>query len=254
MRVAIKSEWLKLRRSRVTLTIGFLVAFAIPLMSYAFYWVADSGGFGPLAVKADGLIVGTGWDGLFSSSGQIVAAAAFLAFGVAAAWCYGREFADRTFPSLFALAVSRRTISLAKLVVLLLGSLLAVVVMTLVIGALGLMTSLEVSSTSIVGGLGRVFAIGLLSALLAVVAGLVASIGRGYLPALGLLIGLVAIAQLAVLFGTGGWFPFAVPGLIAVAGAEGVPAVTGVQIALVPLLCAVIAFLTARWWGSAQAV
>jgi ABC-2 type transport system permease protein len=78
--------------------------------------------------------------------------------------------------------------------------------------------------------------------------GLVASVGRGYLPAVGALILIVAAAQVAVLFGTGGWFPFAVPGLIAVAGSEGAPALNPWQIALVPATTALVVWLTVRWW------
>jgi len=51
-----------------------------------------------------------------------------------------------------------------------------------------------------------------------------------------------------VLFGTGGWFPFAVPGLAAIAGAEGAPDLTPLQVALVPALSALTTLLTIRWW------
>lgn len=254
MKSAINAEWMKMRKSKVALTIGVLVSVAIPAMSYAFFWVAVNGGLGPLAVKADGLITGTGWDGFFSSAGQIVAAAGFLAFGVGAAWIYGREFADRTFPSLFAMAVPRATISLAKLLVMLFGSLLAVVSMAAVIWLIGTTASLEVGEESIISGLFRVSAIGVLSSLLAATIGFVASVGRGLLPALGVLIGLIALAQLAVLFGTGGWFPYAVPGLMAVSGAEGIPKLSLIQIGLVPVLTLLAALLTAKWWSRAQAV
>ncbi len=243
-----------MRRSKVTSSIAVLVSLASPAMSYAFFWVAVNGGFGPLAVKADGLIVGTGWDGFFSATGQITAAAGFLAFGVATAWIYGREFADRTFPSLFALAVSRRTICFAKLLVLLLGSLVTAAAMTIVVGLIGVAASLNVGAVSVASGLFRVFAIGVLSSLLAATVSLIASVGRGYLPALGAVIGLIAIAQLAVLFGTGAWFPYAVPGLMAVSGVEGVPKVSPLQIALVPCLTILTTVLTARWWSTAQAV
>jgi ABC-2 type transport system permease protein len=84
--------------------------------------------------------------------------------------------------------------------------------------------------------------------------GFVASLGRGYLPAIGVLGVIVAITQVAVLFGTGGWFPFAVPGLMAVAGAEGIPEPTALQVLLVPAVAAVGIWLTIHWWHHAEVV
>src|SRR5699024_4307702 len=42
---------------------------------------------------------------------------ALLAFGVALAWLFGREFADATVSGLFAIPISRPTIAIAKLCV-----------------------------------------------------------------------------------------------------------------------------------------
>jgi ABC-2 type transport system permease protein len=78
----------------------------------------------------------------------------------------------------------------------------------------------------------RLSAVAILAALLALPTGYVASAGRGYLPAIGALIVVIAISQVVVLFGTGGWVPSAVPGLLAVGGGL---APTAVQIALVPI-------------------
>lgn len=254
MRAAVFAEALKLRRSPVILTVSLLVVLAIPAMSYAFFWVAVNGGFGPLAVKSSGLIVGEGWDGYFSSAGQITAAALFIASGVATAWVFGREFIDRTFASLFGMAVGRDTIAYAKFLTT--GLWLSAVVLAMVgmVGAVGLLAGVEVVDLGVGEGLLRLLTIGLLSASLGLTAGLIASLSRGYLLAIGALIFVVAVSQMAVLFGTGGWFPFAVPGLMAGAGAEGVPDVLGIQIALVPLLIALVVVWTARVWQTAEAV
>jgi ABC-2 type transport system permease protein len=82
--------------------------------------------------------------------------------------------------------------------------------------------------------------------------GLVASIGRGYLPAVGALSVIIAVAQIAVLFGSGGWFTFAVPGLLAVAGAPGIPVLTPAQVTLMPVVALVSVALTMWWWQGAE--
>jgi ABC-2 type transport system permease protein len=100
--------------------------------------------------------------------------------------------------------------------------------------------------------LAKLLAVTTTSGVLALTLGWVASVGRGYLPAIGALIVIIAAAQVAVLFGTGGWFPFAIPGLIAVAGTEGAPQLSVLQLALVPGIVAAAAWLTLRWWAKAE--
>ena len=254
MRAALFAESLKLRRSRVILTISFLVTVAVPAMSYGLFWVAVNGGFGPLAAKSSGLIVGEGWAGYLSAAGQITAVAGFLAVGVATAWIFGREFVDNTFASLFGLASSRRTIAIAKFVVTVGWAAALMVTMVAVVAMVGLITTPGDFTTSATVGLLELVGIGWLSAALGLTSAAAATWGRGYLPAIGMLIVIVAVAQMAVLFGTGGWFPFAVPGLLAVAGAEGVPVVTEAQVVLALVLSTGFVFFTAAMWSRAEAV
>ena len=254
MRAALFAESLKLRRSRVILTISLLLTLAVPAMSYGLFWVAIEGGFGPLAAKSSGLIVGEGWEGYLSAAGQITAVAGFLAVGVATAWVFGREFVDNTFPSLYGLASPRRTIAFAKFIVTTAWAAGVMAVMVAVVALLGFITSPGEFTSTATTGLFRLVGIGWLSAALGLTSAAAATWGRGYLPAIGALIMIIAVAQMAVLFGTGGWFPFAVPGLLAVAGAEGVPAVTWAQVVLVMVLSGGFAFATAAKWSRAKAV
>lgn len=96
--------------------------------------------------------------------------------------------------------------------------------------------------------------VGVLSSLLGLPAGLAASVGRGYLPAIGSIIVVIAVSQVAVLFGTGGWFPFAVPGLLAVSGANAAPELTTGQFATVPLVTLLLIAITVLWWDRAESV
>lgn len=81
-----------------------------------------------------------------------------------------------------------------------------------------------------------------------------ASVGRGYLAAVGGLIGLIVAAQVAVLAGAGTWFPLSSPALWA-ANSPAMPSVSIVQLALsivqlalVPVVSLPVASTTIVWW------
>jgi ABC-2 type transport system permease protein len=252
MRRAIAVELLKVRRSMVVLVTSVLVVVGVPLLCLGFMAVAEHGGAGAAALKAQAMVVGEGWDGYLSLLGQMVAVTMFIGPGVVVAWAFGREFADRTFPSLFALPVSRGSVAAAKFLVL---GLWGAVLTTLLLAA-SMLAGLVFNVAPIEGlnlvSLGRLFIAGLLTATISLTIGFAASVGRGYLPAIGAIILLTAAAQISVLFGTGGWFPYAAPGLFAVAGTEGVAEVNAIQLLLVPLTALAIAWLTVSWWRRAE--
>jgi len=215
----------------------------------------SSGGTGPLAGKAGALIVGEGWAGFHGAVTQLAAVAVFVGSGVVVSWVFGREFADRTFPSLFALPVSRAIVAGAKFMVLTAWGIALAASLTLVWLAIGLVSG--VGSTDwaeIAGEAASLFLVTLGAAGLALCLAWVAGVGHGFLPPIGAMIMIVMIAQVAVLFGTGAWFPFAVPGLMAVAGSEGAPVIEPVQYALVPVTIAIAIVITIDWWRRAEAV
>lgn len=253
MRQAIRVEWWKVRRSRVTLVATALMAVLLPAMGIGFYWVAVNGGNGAIAEKAEAFLIGQGWEGYLSLVAQIAAVALLLGTGVVVAWVFGREYIDRTFPSLFARVVSLRTIAVAKYAVMtawVATLALVVCLATLLLGVVGSVGPFEMGV--LVAGAGRLFLVALAAGVLGLTLGLVASVGRGYLPTIGALIVIIAASQVAVLFGTGGWFPYAVPGLLAVAGAERVPELTPIQVSLVPAAALLAAWMTVWWWDNSE--
>lgn len=255
MRAALRVELLKLTRSRVTLVATVLMGLLLPAMGLAFYSVALSGGVGALADKAEAFLTGEGWVGYLGLVDQIAAVAVFVGAGVVVAWGFGREHVDRTFPSLFALTVPRATIALAKFLILSAWIVVLAVVIAVVALVLGLVGQVGPFEAAVVGGeTARLMMITVGAGVLALTMGYAASLGRGYLPAIGALSVIIAAAQVAVLFGTGGWFPFAVPGLMAVAGAEGAPDLSPAQIALVPAVALVSIWVTTRWWANTEVV
>ena len=252
---ALRVEWLKFRRSTVVAVATALMVVLLPAMGLGIFSVASSEVVSPMAAKMQGLLIGDGWDAYLGAIAQIAAAAVFVGAGVVAAWMFGREHADRTFPSLFALAVSRSSIASAKFVILAIwiaALTFAVLVVAVLGGSMARVAELdlgELASPAL-----RLMFVVATTGLLALAAGYVASVGRGYLPAIGAIIVVVATSQISVLFGAGGWLPFAVPGLVAITGSDAAPPLSMVQIALVPALVLVAIWLTVRWWERAEVV
>jgi len=255
MRRATTVEWRKLVRSPVVWVATGLMVVLLPAMALGFYHVGVNGGTGPLAAKARAFVVEEGWEGYLGMVDQIAAVAMFLGSGIVVAWAFGREHSDRTFASLFALPVSRSRIALAKFLVLSAWTTVTailVAVMALLLGLVGDIAPLE--GDLVVPGVTRTVGVALSASLIALTVGYVASVGRGYLPAIGAIIILVAAAQVAVLFGTGQWFPYAIPGLMAVAGSEGAPTLSGLHFAVFPATIGIAMWLTIRWWRTAEVV
>lgn len=181
--------------------------------------------------------------------GQVLAVAVLAVGGFAAAWCYAREFVDGTAGALFGLAVQRRTLGLAKMLVLavwlVLCVLAAIAVTALLTLALGGVIDAAAWST-----LGVALGAGLLSVGLVLPFGWVATRTRSPLATVGVLIALVAVTQVVVLLGAGTWFPYAVPSLWT--GAGGREAAAAIHAPALALTAAVApaAAVSIRWaWG-----
>jgi ABC-2 type transport system permease protein len=159
------------------------------------------------------------------AAAQISGAGGLLAFGVVAAWLFGREFTEGTITGLFGLPVGRGTIAAAKLAVYAAwgtGVSAAVVVVVLL---LGLVLGFGAPDAAAWEELGRLLVLGVLSVGVAVPTAWVATITRSLLGGVSVAIGLVVVAQVGVLAGGGGWVPLAAPALWALSGGAAVSAV-----------------------------
>ena len=182
---------------------------------------------GPAAATGD-------WAALVAVATQVTAAAAVLATGVGLAWCVGREFADGTVGGLFGLPVSRGWVAAAKLVVFLGWA--TGLALALPVGLLftGLVLGLGAPGRDVAGGLARAALLVVLSALVAVPAGLAATLGRGLLPGIATAVGLLVVAQVGAVLGTGTWFPLTAPALWAIDPAS-VPVASLALVLVLPL-------------------
>jgi ABC-2 type transport system permease protein len=253
---AVHAEALKLRRSRAPwATAGAMVLLGLVGAFFMFVLqdVDRARSMGMLGSKAQ-LTGGTAdWPGYFSLTAQAVSVGGLIVFGTAAIWLFGREFSDRTATDLLALPTSRTAVVLAKLLLGLLWCLLLLLLLVAVVLVLGVLLHLPGwSAEAGLHGAGRVLGVGVLTAGLAATYGLAASVGRGYLPAVGVLFLTVLAAQVLAALGHGAWFPWAVPALLAgTAGPE--QAGTGwTGPAVVVLVTAVSSAATAAWWERAD--
>lgn len=98
----------------------------------------------------------------------------------------------------------------------------------------------------------RVVVTAVLTIALTTVFGCAARIGRGYLPAIGVLFGALFAAQIVAALGYGPWFPFSVPALHA--GITGPGQLTPTLIGYMSVLAvaAVSVVATVVWWQRAD--
>ena len=253
---ALWVEFLKGRRSKVPFftALGFSI---VPLIGGLFMIILKD----PEAAKSMGLIsakaqltVGVAdWTAFFNLIAQAVAVGGAILFAIVTAWIFGREFSDHTAKELLALPTPRATIIGAKFIVIAVWTFtlsLFVFGFGLVVGKLVVIPgwSTELMQTAFVDILGSA----VLTIILLPFVALVASMGRGYLPAFGWTILTVAMAQIAAVTGWGDWFPWSIPALFS--GAVG-PRVTqlGLHSYVIILLASMIGLAaTFYWWRNAD--
>jgi ABC-2 type transport system permease protein len=249
-------EVLKARRSKVPFftALGFSI---VPLVGGLFMIILKD----PEAAKSMGLIsakaqltAGTAeWSTLFNMLSQATAVGGAIIFAIVTAWVFGREFSDHTAKELLALPTSRETIVAAKFVLIALWTF----ALTVLILILGLIVGNNVDIPGWSTGLLQSSIVDILgSALLTIVllpyVALIASAGRGYMPAFGWMIFTVVLAQIAVITGWGDWFPWSVPALFS--GAVGPRAdLLGTHGYIIVGFASVIGLIaTFYWWRNAD--
>ncbi len=256
LRAAVATEFLKARRSRVPwgVAAGFSLA---PLVMGLFMVILKdperARALGLLGAKAQ-LTAGTAdWPTFFNLLGQAMAVGGAILFAFLTAWVFGREFADRTVRGLLANPTPRRTIVVAKSIVIGLWG-LAVSAWVLVLGlAIGELVGLPGWSSS--DAIATVAAIALAAILtigLQTGAAFFAGVGRGYIAPLAWTVAMIVLAQILTVLGWGSWFPWSVPAILAGAGGTQVEPVTVGGVAIVGLVVATGLLATIAWWERAD--
>lgn len=254
MTAAYAVEALKLRRSRVVAVATVALLLVPALLARAFLIAGERGGADPMSAKASLLLPGIGWAGYLGGLIQIYATAGVVGSGIVVGWCFGREYADRTVVSLYASATPRTSVAWAKLALLAAWSVAVGIGVAAAAALIGIASGLGLPGAIDGRVLGRLAALAVLSGLLALPVALPASIGRGYLPAVGGLMVLVVAAQVAMVAGAGTWWPWSVAAVWAMGTDAGMAPVAPVWLTLVPLVAVLGASATVAWWQRAEVV
>ncbi|UCF97404.1 MAG: ABC transporter permease [Spirochaetaceae bacterium] len=213
---AIWAEGLKVRRSKILwISIAF-AAFLDVVMGFLMFVLKNpdfARKYRLIATKAS--IAGQAdWPSFLWMLTQGTAIAGMIGFSFIASWIFGREYSDRTLKDLLALPSSRASIVTAKFVVTgVWCTVLAVLVFALGL-TVGTLVGLEEWNSQIIhAGAMTYVSTSVLTILLVSCVAFFASVGRGFLPALGFAVLAVIMAQVITVLGYGPYFPWAVPAL-----------------------------------------
>lgn len=228
----------------------------IPVMAGFFMFVLKdpnlAQNLGLISAKAN--LMGTAdWPSYFSLLAQAIAIGGMIVFGFVTAWIFGREYSDRTINDLLALPKSRSVIVIAKFIVAVLWCMvlsLFVLVFGLIVGKI---VDIPLWSVDVMTqGISVFIVCSVLTSLLTPPVALFASIGRGYLSALGFMIFTLVLAQIIAFIGYGQYFPWAIPPLIAgITGDDGV-LISYLSINIVLLTSVLGTVGTLLWWRYAD--
>lgn len=220
--------WVELRkatRSRMPLltALGFLVlACGLAFLMFIYKYPTFARSVGLISTKAN-LAGGTAtWPYYLGILSQATAIGGLLLFSLVESWVFGREFADGTLKDLLAVPVARATLLLAKFLVVVLWSLLLTLMLFLVSLLLGAAIGLS-------QGTAEVFWHGAANVAVATCLVIVdvfpfaffASVGRGYLLPMGVVLLVLVLGNIVTISGWGTSFPWAIPALYAGLTAKG---------------------------------
>ncbi|GIH05247.1 ABC transporter permease [Rhizocola hellebori] len=254
MNAALYAEMLKLRTSRLpwitalAITVGVAAGGMFMFISLHPERARD---LGLLGSKAQLAMLEPTWDSYLSLLAQISAVGGLGIFGMIMVWVFGREFADHTAKDLLALPTSRTATVMAKFATAATWGLCLTVYLAAAGIGVGFLLGVPGASLAQLGsGVLRILVTAALTIALTATFGLAASIGRGYLPAVGTLFATLFTAQIVAALGYGAWFPFSVPALHAGLAAQQTP--TAIGYLGVAAVAAASALATTRWWQHAD--
>jgi ABC-2 type transport system permease protein len=255
MSAALYAEWIKLVHSRlwwITLLAITVGSAAGGLFMFISLHPDKARELGLLGAKAQLATLDPTWPSYLALLAQIAAVGGFLIFGMIMLWVFGREFADHTAKDLLALPTRRTAVVAAKFTVA--SAWCVALTGYLVAAGTGIGVLLGIPDLGLgtwVSGAWRVVVTAALTIALSAVLGLAASIGRGYLAAVGVLFAVLFTAQIVAALGYGPWFAFSVPALHAgITGDQDRPTAAGY--ATVALVAILSVWATARWWQHAD--
>lgn len=209
---------------------------------------------GIIGTKASLLRFGeANWQNYFTLITQGITAVGLIGYGFITCWVFGSEFSDHTIKDILSLPVSRSSIVIAKLLVIMLWCVILTAVFLVAALSFGYLAGVSAWSGEIISTCIYKFSVvSLLSMLLCTPVAFFASYSRGYMLPLGIVILTMIMANFVGLLGLGPYFPWAIPGLFI--------APSGTENATLTLTSYIILFLTSilglfgtmAWWRFAD--
>jgi ABC-2 type transport system permease protein len=253
---ALWVELQKVRHSK-TLWITALSFMLLALVGGLFMFISKdpelARRLGLIGAKAQLMGGSADWPSFFNQTLIIESVGGLIIFGFIFVWLFGREFGDKTFYDLLSLPASRITIVSAKFIAGVFWSMaLLMMAYLLVLGIGGILQLPGWSAALAIKGLEHLLATGLLTLLLVIPFSLVASVTRGYLPAVGCIFLVLVGGQVFNALGYGQYFPWAVPALYNGLAGEGAGAPGAVSYLLVVLAGVISSLATGLWWQFAD--
>lgn len=208
-------EYKKIRRSKM-LWITALAFFLVSLISGLFMFILQdperARQFGLVGAKAQIFGGMADWQSLFNLTLLLVSVGGLIIFGFIFVWIFGREFSDKTVYDILSIPTPRVTIVVAKLVTAAYWSLALVLIVFFLSLSIGASLHLPAwSAITIFNGLRLLLITGALIVLLSIPFALIASISRGYLPAVGCLFLALILGQVISQLGYGQYYPWTIP-------------------------------------------
>ena len=219
MTVALAVEWMKFRRSIVARLATGLAVFAPPVFALGAVGMARSATLdGPNAERFAVYQEGTVNEAQMLAAAQILCVVMLIASGFVASWMFGREYADRSIGSLYGLPVTLRITAAAKLTIAVAWVVACVTAAGTLVVAGSVLTEPGGINAEVWRQVATLMAAAVLMGLLGLPFAWVAVVTRGYLGAVGAVIGATAVSQILASLGVGRWVPYVAPALWAGAG------------------------------------
>jgi ABC-2 type transport system permease protein len=257
---ALSVEYLKVRRSKTLwLTVlAFILAVIIGgLLMYILKDPERARQLGIIGAKAQ-IFGGTAdWPSFFNLMLLLVSIGGLIIFGFIFVWIFGREYSDKTYYDILSLPTSRVTIIIAKIITAAYWSMALILLGFILMLGIGAILQLPGWSSAVtMHGLALLLGTGGLIVLTCIPFALMASVARGYLPAVGGIFLVLVLGQIINQIGYGQYFPWNIPMMYsgaaqALSGKTAAP-LGFVSYLLVILVGVISIIVTGAWWRYAD--
>jgi ABC-2 type transport system permease protein len=222
----VPSLWVELQKARRSKTL-WITALAFSLATFIgglFMFILKdperARRLGLVGAKAQ-IFGGTAdWPSFFNLMLLLTSIGGLIILGFIFIWVFGREFSDKTVYDMLSLPTSRITIVMAKIITAAYWSVALILLAFFLMLSIGAVLQLPGwSATTTLNGLQLLLGTGALTMFLCIPFSLVASVTRGYLPAVGCIFLVLILGQVINELGYGQYFPWTVPTLYSDAAA-----------------------------------